>query len=346
MAQAPMGDSTGYVLELRCGSCPTNPVIEVYRNVDPRGSLGSTDTDRCLRCQERVLDRPHAGDHLCPVCRTECAECRVPISSGERQQGGICRRCRGACRICSTPMRGGACPECTDSSRRDPFSKVMRSFPDALLSLCGGDFHSSVAEIVRIEVQRVGQQRMVDRINRRWWRHWANLPLANNREGVHTPDQCAYSLVVPHDCDRPDCEDGWLVDADRNCPFCNSTDPAVDGPHRPVHLVLADAGAHGVIADPVRAQARAREIRQELRFTHGTSRSDRSPRRRKTNTQPPAPHVPAPYTLRERPSTWPPHEPGADDSPIIAARDQSAIDSTYEAAVERARREKAARQRS
>ncbi|MGW4808740.1 hypothetical protein [Kitasatospora sp. NPDC004272] len=340
------GPSAGYLLQLRCSYCPGDPVIEVYRNVDARGSLGQTDTDRCIRCQGRLLAHPHPDDHLCATCRIECADCRAPITTGEQRRGGLCHRCRGECRTCGAPAANVLCTLCSTSTHTDPFAAVMHAFPDALIVLVSGRFTAQVMTVIREEIARVGHQRLGDRIQRRWWRYWAHLPLADNQPDVYTPDQCAINLVSPNGCSDDDCEDGWLVDADRVCPRCAPPAAVVDGPHQAIRDVLAEAGADALRADPRRARAAAEAIREQMRRAHGVSRNDRSPVRKKEKKEGVPEYRPAPFTrLREPADAWPPREPDGDDSVVLktveSAREE--LPDSYEAALQRARRERAAR---
>ncbi|MGW2255153.1 hypothetical protein ACWCXH_33950 [Kitasatospora sp. NPDC001660] len=340
-----------FVLELCCETCPSAPVIEVYKITDPAGSLGETRTDRCLRCQERRLPLPHPTDHLCGVCRTECVVCRAPVGSSsptkagdsERVRGGLCRRCRGLCRTCDAPTTQAICADCLTSAHADPMTLVMLSFPNGLISLCGGQLHANVVAVVRAELSRIPARRLIERIERRWWRTWAHLRLTYGADDIHTPDECAYHLVVPSRCADPDCEDGWLSDADKNCPRCYA--PLEDDnrrPERPVREVLATAGADGNRAGPQRTAAAAALIRQELRQRNGASRNDRSPLRRAP--LPSAEVRSEPHTVRENPSAWPPAEPDGEDSPVLRARQEQRSE-VHEAAVQRARREKLVRAR-
>ena len=288
---------------VRCDQCPGRPILRTHNeNVDSR---------KCVRCQgeQRWLPQPHPDDHLCSVCARECPRCQATTD----RTGQLCRACRGICRTCMAPLPErdpkprvthiepaqrkdrkhrwrqtfyertwdrDQCDACRAAAHGpDPVAAVLAAFPAKLVRACGGGFPHKVYDSVRDQLDYTPPAQLAARIDRRWWRTWATLPLERQssaeRDG-YRPDDVALRLLEATSCPGR-CEDGWLPATrdpgadDRPCPHCRGGRPITEtADSYEEDQDTARRNTSSTLADRTIAQAVAYRPMQECTGKDGT----------------------------------------------------------------------------
>ncbi|MFJ2776915.1 hypothetical protein [Kitasatospora sp. NPDC087315] len=120
----------------------------------------------------------------------------------------------------------------------------------------GGIPHTVRGEIGRQIEGGVAPQRLRDRVERRWFLRYSHL---TGEALLSRADDIALELVLPPQCPRGACEDGWLLDDSGSCPECLPSATVVD---------VADNLSHGRQAGPETYRRAAASVRAQLRSGH------------------------------------------------------------------------------
>ena len=191
----------------------------------PKGGECRTCQSKCRLCQTPLPRRPHTATALAANEATARSSTIRVVASGERKdrKGD---KTRWPKVFFPRSWEEGLCDGCrTASSSTDPVRQVLAAFPEKLLRACGGTAPPSVMDTIRAELRHHHPRQLAQRIERRWYGSWANLPLRREEtddQEAYRPDDVAVWLLAPHPC-RARCDDGWVPgDPDRRCPHCTS----------------------------------------------------------------------------------------------------------------------------
>ncbi|MFD9127756.1 hypothetical protein [Kitasatospora sp. NPDC059571] len=137
---------------------------------------------------------------------------------------------------------------------QDPAAWVAAAVPGPLMRALdrrGGMPHGMRQEIARQLADGTSAARLRERIERRWWERYAHLP---GPDLLERADDIALDLVAVPTCPLG-CEDGWLIEQSRVCPWCRPNGTVID--------VHEEDGGRRLDAD---GQARrAAEVRAAMR---------------------------------------------------------------------------------
>ncbi|MFC6599057.1 hypothetical protein [Kitasatospora paranensis] len=110
---------------------------------------------------------------------------------------------------------------------QDAVAWVAAAMPGPMmraLDLRGGVPHGVRQEIARQLAEGASAARLRERIERRWWDRFAQLP---GPELLERADEIVLALVAEPTCPLG-CEDGWLLEQSRVCPWCRPNGTVID----------------------------------------------------------------------------------------------------------------------
>ncbi|WP_354644068.1 hypothetical protein [Kitasatospora camelliae] len=140
---------------------------------------------------------------------------------------------------------------------QDPAGWVTETFPGPLrraLEQHGGVPHTVRAVVARQLPLRTAEQ-LRERIERRWYERYAHLP---GQELLDRADEIAVELVREPGCEISNrCEDGWLLDEEAICAWCQPSGTVFD--------VREPDLAGGRRSSPETVSRMAAEIRASMR---------------------------------------------------------------------------------
>ncbi|WP_405363334.1 hypothetical protein OG535_38225 [Kitasatospora sp. NBC_00085] len=136
---------------------------------------------------------------------------------------------------------------------------VGAAIPSPLMAALGK--RGGIPQTVRGEIGRqleggVSPQRLRDRVERRWFLRYSHL---TGEALLSRADEIALELVLPPQCPRGVCEDGWLLDDTGSCPECLPNATVVD---------VADDVSDGRQAGPETYRRAAAAVRARMRGGH------------------------------------------------------------------------------
>ncbi|GAA1073402.1 MULTISPECIES: hypothetical protein [Kitasatospora] len=139
---------------------------------------------------------------------------------------------------------------------QDPAVWAAAAVPGPLMRALdqrGGLPHTVRQDIARQLAEGTPATRLRDRMERRWWERYAQLTAP---ELLQRADDIALDLVAAPTCPLG-CEDGWLPDESRVCPWCRPNNTVID--------VAPDEEPAGRRLEPEEQARRAAEVRAAMR---------------------------------------------------------------------------------